>query len=92
MLFARPPIIIFSFLLPLLSQCGPRSLYENRVLPACGGKGERSIMSSCHHAVKDFGIGVSVSVDIYSQYRFLYNVPGTEVSLVWYWSVSVLGL
>ena len=100
MLFARPPIIIFSFLLPLLSQCGPRSLYENRVLPACGGKGERSIMSSCrnvimsscHHAVKDFGIGVSVSVDIYSQYHFLCHLPGTGVSLVWYWSVSVLGV
>jgi len=39
MLFARPLIIIFSFLLPLLSQCAPRSLYESRVLPACGGKG-----------------------------------------------------
>jgi len=51
MLFARPPIIIFSFLLPLLSQCAQRSLYENRVLPACGGKGERSIMSSCRNVI-----------------------------------------
>jgi hypothetical protein len=51
MLFARPPIIIFSFLLPLLSQCGPRSLYESRVLPACGSKGERSIMSSCRNVI-----------------------------------------
>ena len=40
-----------SFLLPLLSQCGPRSLYESRVLPACGGKGERSIMSSCRNVI-----------------------------------------
>lgn len=44
-----------------------------------------------------FGIclSVSVSIDIYSlhsQYRFLYYLPGTGVSLAWYWSVSMLGL
>ena len=67
-LFVRLPISYYHFFF----RCFPnayaqRWLYESRVLPACGGKGERSIMSSCrnvimsscHHAVKDFGIGVS---------------------------------
>lgn len=46
-----------------------------------------SVFGSC--------LSVSVSIDIYSlhsQYRFLYYLPGTEVSLAWYWSVSMLGL
>ncbi len=99
MLFARPPIIIFSFLLPQLSQCthAQRSLYERHVLHASGGKANapschHAVMSSCHHAVKDCGIGVSASVDTYSRYHFLCHLPGTGVSLAWYWSVSVLGL
>ena len=28
-----------------------RWLYERHVLPACGGKGERSIMSSCRNVI-----------------------------------------
>lgn len=62
MLFVRPPIIIFSFLLPLFfpMRAAQRWLYESRVLHASGGKANapschHAVMSSCHHAVKDFG-------------------------------------
>ena len=60
MLFARPPIIIFSFLLPLLSQCAPLSdgCMRAACCPPAAAKANvpschHAVMSSCHHAVKD---------------------------------------